>query len=73
MASGGNSGLALVIGLAALMLVGCAEETRQQAMEVRVLRLGDGPIIHPGLHAEGVYEFWEPTLELLLDKARTSF
>lgn len=24
--------------------------------------------IHPGLHAEGVYEFWEPTLELLLDK-----
>ena len=24
--------------------------------------------IHPGLHAEGVYEYWEPTLELLLDK-----
>ena len=24
--------------------------------------------IHPGLHAEGVYEFWEPTLELILDK-----
>ena len=24
--------------------------------------------IHPGLHAEGVYEFWEPTLELLLDQ-----
>ena len=24
--------------------------------------------IHPGLHAEGVYEFWEPTLDLLLDK-----
>ena len=24
--------------------------------------------IHPGLHAEGVYEFWEPTLELLLDE-----
>jgi len=24
--------------------------------------------IHPGLHAEGVYEFWLPTLELLLDK-----
>ena len=22
--------------------------------------------IHPGLHAEGVYEFWEPTLLLLL-------
>ena len=22
--------------------------------------------IHPGLHAEGVYEFWEPTLDLLL-------
>ena len=20
--------------------------------------------IHPGLHAEGVYEFWEPTLEV---------
>ena len=24
--------------------------------------------IHPGLHAEGVYEFWEPTLELILDE-----
>ena len=24
--------------------------------------------IHPGLHADGIYEFWEPTLELLLDK-----
>ncbi len=24
--------------------------------------------LHPGLHADGVYEFWEPTLELLLDK-----
>ena len=24
--------------------------------------------IHPGLHADGVYEYWEPTLELLLDK-----
>ena len=24
--------------------------------------------LHPGLHAEGVYEYWEPTLELLLDK-----
>jgi len=24
--------------------------------------------IHPGLHAEGIYEFWEPTLDLLLDK-----
>ena len=24
--------------------------------------------IHPWLHAEGVYEFWEPTLELILDK-----
>ena len=24
--------------------------------------------IHPGLHAAGVYEFWEPTLELLLDQ-----
>ena len=24
--------------------------------------------IHPGLHADGVYEFWEPTLDLLLDK-----
>jgi hypothetical protein len=24
--------------------------------------------IHPGLHAEGVYEFWEPTLELILDQ-----
>lgn len=23
--------------------------------------------IHPGLHADGVYEFWEPTLDLLLD------
>lgn len=23
--------------------------------------------IHPGLHAEGIFEFWEPTLELLLD------
>eukprot|EP00096_Caligus_rogercresseyi_P000148 TRINITY_DN1040_c0_g1_i1.p1 TRINITY_DN1040_c0_g1~~TRINITY_DN1040_c0_g1_i1.p1 ORF type:complete len:405 (+),score=130.91 TRINITY_DN1040_c0_g1_i1:114-1328(+) len=23
--------------------------------------------IHPGLHADGIYEFWEPTLELLLD------
>ena len=22
--------------------------------------------IHPGLHAEGVFEFWEPTLDLLL-------
>ncbi len=22
--------------------------------------------IHPGLHAEGVYEYWEPTLLLLL-------
>ena len=30
--------------------------------------------IHPGLHAEGVYEFWEPTLELLLDKdIKTAF
>ena len=30
--------------------------------------------IHPGLHAEGVYEFWEPTLDLLLDKGiRTAF
>ena len=30
--------------------------------------------IHPGLHAEGVYEFWEPTLELLLDKnVKTAF
>jgi hypothetical protein len=24
--------------------------------------------IHPGLHAEGVYEYWEPTLLLLLRK-----
>jgi len=24
--------------------------------------------IHPGLHAEGVFEFWQPTLELLLDQ-----
>ena len=24
--------------------------------------------IHPGLHADGVYEFWEPTIDLLLDK-----
>jgi hypothetical protein len=22
--------------------------------------------IHPGLHAEGVFEFWEPTIDLLL-------
>ena len=30
--------------------------------------------IHPGLHAEGVYEFWEPTLELLLDQGvKTAF
>ena len=30
--------------------------------------------IHPGLHAEGVYEYWEPTLELLLDKnVKTAF
>ena len=30
--------------------------------------------IHPGLHAEGVYEFWEPTLELLLDQEiKTAF
>ena len=30
--------------------------------------------IHPGLHAEGVYEFWEPTLDLLLDKnVKTAF
>merc|ERR1711922_118715 len=28
--------------------------------------------IHPGLHAEGVYEFWEPTLELLLDNEITT-
>ena len=24
--------------------------------------------IHPGLHAEGVFEFWEPTLDLLLEE-----
>jgi len=24
--------------------------------------------IHPGLHAEGVFEFWEPTLDLLMDE-----
>ena len=24
--------------------------------------------IHPGLHADGVFEFWEPTLDLLLDE-----
>ncbi len=24
--------------------------------------------IHPGLHADGVFEFWEPTLEMLLDE-----
>jgi hypothetical protein len=30
--------------------------------------------IHPGLHAEGVYEYWEPTLEMLLDKnIKTAF
>ncbi len=30
--------------------------------------------LHPGLHAEGVYEFWEPTLEMLLDKGvKTAF
>jgi hypothetical protein len=28
--------------------------------------------IHPGLHAEGVYEYWEPTLLLLL-REMTSF
>jgi len=28
--------------------------------------------IHPGLHAQGVYEFWEPTLELLLDNNITT-
>lgn len=25
--------------------------------------------IHPGLHADGVFEFWEPTLDLLLEEA----
>ena len=25
--------------------------------------------IHPGLHADGIFEYWEPTLELLLDKS----
>jgi hypothetical protein len=25
--------------------------------------------IHPGLHAEGVFEFWEPTLDLLIRAA----
>jgi hypothetical protein len=29
--------------------------------------------IHPGLHAEGVYEFWEPTLLLLLRKMTRTF
>ena len=30
--------------------------------------------IHPGLHADGVYEFWEPTIDLLLDKGiKTAF
>ena len=24
--------------------------------------------IHPGLHADGVFEFWEPTLDLLLEE-----
>ena len=24
--------------------------------------------IHPGLHAEGVWEFWEPTIDLLLEE-----
>lgn len=24
--------------------------------------------IHPGLHAEGVFEFWEPTLDLLMEE-----
>jgi hypothetical protein len=28
--------------------------------------------IHPGLHADGVYEYWEPTLDLLLDKGITT-
>jgi hypothetical protein len=28
----------------------------------------------PGLHADGVYEFWEPTIDLLLDKGiKTAF
>ena len=24
--------------------------------------------IHPGLHAEGVWEYWEPTIDLLLEE-----
>jgi len=28
--------------------------------------------IHPGLHAEGVFEFWEPTLDLLLEEGITT-
>ena len=33
-------------------------------MEVPDVAMG----IHPGLHADGVFEFWEPTLDLLLEE-----
>jgi hypothetical protein len=43
---------------------------KRQRVEKPDLVLG----IHPGLHADGVYEFWEPTLDMLLDeKIKTVF
>merc|ERR1712051_187635 len=37
---------------------------RKKKVEVPDVAMG----IHPGLHADGVFEFWEPTLDLLLEE-----
>ena len=37
---------------------------RTKKVEVPDVAMG----IHPGLHADGVFEFWEPTLDLLMEE-----
>ena len=37
---------------------------RTKKVEVPDIAMG----IHPGLHADGVFEFWEPTLDLLMEE-----
>ena len=42
----------------------CPRWIKTKKVEVPDVAMG----IHPGLHAEGVFEFWEPTLDLLMEE-----